>query len=126
MFMIPLRTPPKRRGVILLVVLVLLTLFSLLGLAFVLLADSFATSARLAREAEAAMEGNAETLPAWNQAAMSTRLEELYVRLDRREKGIYCLERAASGWRSLKAPAALEKRRAGELRRIEALLAAKN
>ena len=77
---------------------------------------------RLAGEAEAAMERNRESVAAWNRATMGTRLGAVYLRLGRREKGVHCLERAASAWRSLKPPVALEERRAAELRKIVTLL----
>jgi len=46
------RTPRRRRGMILLVVLTLLTLFAVVGLSFALYAESEATGSRIHREAQ--------------------------------------------------------------------------
>jgi hypothetical protein len=51
--------------VILLVVLALLTLLALVGLSFVMYADSEATSARIAREAESVADANPDLLIGW-------------------------------------------------------------
>ena len=53
--MFPVHPHPStasRRGVVLMVVLILLTLFAIVGLSFVLYASSAAKSAQLAKEAE--------------------------------------------------------------------------
>jgi hypothetical protein len=50
--MLRTRQPPPRRGVILLVVLTLLTIFAIVGLSFALYAGSAATSARFYRESQ--------------------------------------------------------------------------
>src|SRR5438045_3812337 len=52
MMVVQHRTRQRRRAIILVVVLAMLTLFTILGLTFVFLSDSYAVSARLARETE--------------------------------------------------------------------------
>jgi hypothetical protein len=68
------RSGDRRRGVILMVVLALLTLFAILGLSFVFYSDAEATSARIFREAQSVGSGNdpnaitaAMTAAAWPQ-----------------------------------------------------------
>ena len=60
------RLRPARRGVILLVVLALLTLFAIVGIAFVLVANSQETTARIAREAESQTAPNFDAEEALN------------------------------------------------------------
>src|SRR6516165_7265143 len=54
------RSSPQRRGVILLIVLALLTLFAILGLTFVYYASAAAGAARLERESLAATRPDAD------------------------------------------------------------------
>jgi hypothetical protein len=56
----PHHLPPRRRAVILLVVLSMLMLFAMVGVAFVLYADAEAVSARASREAQSASRADVE------------------------------------------------------------------
>jgi len=56
------RASAERQGVILLIVIILLTLFAVVGLAFILYADSEATASRIFREAQG-LEGQRPDIP---------------------------------------------------------------
>src|SRR5919197_1415223 len=55
---------PSRRGVVLLIVVILLALFAVVGLSFMLYAESEATASRIYREAQAVNAINVANIPA--------------------------------------------------------------
>jgi hypothetical protein len=96
-----MRTPfipasESRRGVVLLVVLVLLTLFAVVGLSFVLYANSAATSAQIFREAET--QDRADVDP---ELLLSYFLGQLVYDVPDDEKGVYSGLRGHSLARSM-------------------------
>src|SRR5262245_8524576 len=90
----------QRRGVILLVVVTLLTLFALVGLTFVLYAEAEATSSRIYREAQDLSGFNAEPI----DFVMSFALGELIYDVSDDTTGVnssirgHSLARSMYGW----------------------------
>src|SRR6516225_5220440 len=96
-----LRTPPvpiagPRRGMVLLVVIALLTLFAVVGLSFVLYANSAATSARLFRESESHARPDLEP-----ELLFSYLLGQLIFDVPDDERGVYSALRGHSLARSM-------------------------
>ncbi len=81
----------QRRGVILLVVLSMLTLFALLGISFVLVAQSQETASRIAREAEAAFRPEIDP-----EAAFSLFLSQLLYDVADDDTGVFSALRGQS------------------------------
>jgi hypothetical protein len=97
--MLPVRSnlvAARRRGVILLVVLVLLTLFAIVGISFVIYADSAAKSAQIAKEAEVAT--RADVHP---EFLASLFLTQLLFDVKDDESGVYSALRGYSLARSM-------------------------
>ena len=69
MFRAATRPPGDRKAIILLVVVVLLTLFAVIGLSFLLFAENEANVARIAREGESKRENVGDTAPIPDDAA---------------------------------------------------------
>ena len=79
-----------------------------------------AKAARLA--AETASHMGQVTYSPWSRALHSGRLGKLYIQLGQRDSAVPWLEKAAQGWRELKAPALREAQRLQELRAVDVLL----
>lgn len=96
------RTPNRRRGALLIVVLALLTLFAIVGITFVFYAGAEADSARIAREAEAV--GDVDTNDYADAAAKSTLASILFDDFDTTSTGVmnplrgHSLARSKFGW----------------------------
>src|SRR5438552_18999083 len=78
------RAGVRRRGVILIVVLMLLTLFAIVGISFVLVADAAANNARINREGETLQ--RAETDP---EAAFAFALGQILYDCPDDQNGVY-------------------------------------
>src|SRR5262245_35406560 len=93
------RPNEPRRGVILLVVLAMLTLFAIVGITFVYVADGQATAARLAREAEGQLRPDIDP-----EAVFAFALGQLLYDCNDDESGVYSalrghsLSRNMYGW----------------------------
>jgi hypothetical protein len=95
------RAGPGRRGVILMVVLAMLTLFALVGITFVLVADNAAISARLAQQSESQFRPEIDP-----EAALALALGQLLYDVNDDDAGVYSslrghsLARNLYGWNS--------------------------
>src|SRR5438128_10223031 len=96
MYRRPRAEPVPRRGVILLVVLLMLTLFAIVGLTFVLYAGSAADSARLRLEAESRPQPDVEP-----ELVFSHFLGQLLYDCLDDERGVYSALRGHSLLRNL-------------------------
>jgi hypothetical protein len=86
----PVRSQARRRAIILLVVLAMLTLFAIVGVTFVLYSESLATSARIARESETPTDGGVDLTPYMDPyQAMSLVLGQLNYDVNDDATGVY-------------------------------------
>src|SRR5437870_9918457 len=85
------RAGVRRRGVILIVVLMLLTLFAIVGISFVLVADAAATNARINREAETLQRADMDP-----EAAFAFALGQLLYDCNDDQGGVYSSLRGQS------------------------------